>query len=434
MKLDKIKEKIWRVDLKMLPKWRAYKIRFLRILILTSQGFTKSQIQIGASSLTYYTLLGLVPIIAFMIGIARGFQVQETLHKWVINRFPEQKVILDKIFEFATSSIQSTQQGVIAVVSILLLFWAGIKIILYIESNLNIIWEVTEKRSFAKRFSNYLAILVLSPLIIVLLSGVTGYVTAILSTISEQGFFQHISDLIVSLANLIPFLLLCLVFTFLYIYMPNTRVHVWPALIAGVITGLIYQGIQWVYLYFQIGVTKYNAIYGTFAALPLFLVWIHLSWVIVLLGAKITFSIQNVDAFDFISENVPLSYRARTILYLRIAHFCIKNFAEGQRPPTSIEISNRLSISHPLTNHILHKLVVAKVLSEVKRDKNGDPAFMPSRSVDQLTIKRVLDMIYTKGVEIPLPPTPEISVILTSLEKFSKEIEESDGNILIKNI
>jgi len=429
-----LKREIWRVDLEPLSKWKAFWIRFLRIVIIISQGFSKSQIQQGASALTYYTLLAIVPVIALLIGIARGFFLEPALKTWLLREFAEQKNIIDKIFEFANASLKSAHQGIIAGVGTLVLLWAGIKIFLYIERVLNNIWEVKRGRTFARRFTDYLAMLLLCPIIVFLASGVTVYLSAALTALLSGGVLKHIGPLILPLLNLIPIFLTCLLFTFLYIFMPNTRVRFLPALWAGIIAGFMYQCIQWLYLYFQIGVTSYNAIYGTFAALPLFLIWIHLSWVIILLGAKISFAFQNVNAFDFLSEDVHLSHRFRTILSLRITHLCINNFCKATPPPSSIEISNKLSIPLPLAGHLLFQLVNANILSEVKRDMDQDVGFQPARSVDQLTIKSVIDMINMRGEEIPLPPAPDLELILKSLEKFSLAIEESDGNILLKDI
>ncbi len=429
-----LKKEIWRVNLDTLPKWKARKIRFLRILILIGQGFTKSQIQQGASSLTYYTLIGIVPVVALLIGLARVFELEHALKTWLLTQFADQKDIINKLFDFAKTSLETAHQGIIAGIGILVLLWAGIKIFLYIEKVLNTIWEVKQGRSLARRFTDYLSMLVLCPLIVLLSSGITVYLSAALTALTSIGFFGHIQAYILPILNLIPIFLICLLLTFLYIFMPNTRVRFLPALMAGTIAGIIYEIVQWLYLYFQVGVSSYNAIYGTFAALPLFLIWVHLSWVIVLMGAKISFAIQNVNAFDFLSEDVHLSHRLRVILSLRITHLCIKNFCHDSPPPSAIEISNQLSIPLPLTGHLLFKLLSAGVLSEVKRDKDQDPGFLPSRSVDQLTIKRVIDMINSRGEEIVLPPSRELDLILNSLEKFGLAIENSEGNILLKDI
>ncbi len=432
--IEGLKKEIWRTDLAELSRLKASWIRFLRIVILISQGFTKQQIQQGASALTYYSLLALVPVLALLIGMARGFGLEKGLKEWIIDQFREQKMIIDKIFEFTNTSLETAHKGVIAGIGIFLFLWAGIKIFMYIDANLNTIWEVKRKRSFARRFTDYIAMILLGPLIVLVASGITVYISATVAALTTGGVLAEVKPLLITILNLIPFVLTCLLFTFLYIFMPNTRVRFFPALWAGIIAGSIYQLVQWIYLYFQIGVTNYNAIYGTFAALPLLLIWVHLSWVIILLGAKISFAFQNVDAFDFLSEDVPLSNRFRTILSLRVASFCIRSFLDEKPPPSSILISNKLSIPLPLAGHLLSELVESGVLSEIKGVKDEDLGFQPARNLDKLTIKAVIDMINTRGEEIALPSSSDIKLILKSLEKFSLAIEHSDGNILLKDI
>ena len=166
---------IWQVQIHTLPKWKAFWFRFLRIILLISQGFTKSQIQQGASSLTYYTLLAIVPMIAFVLGIARGFLFEKELEKWLIDRFGQHQEIIQQILKFAEASVVKVQGGFIAVAGVLLFLWAGIKVLIYIERVMNQVWEIKRKRPFARRFSDYLAMLFLCPLIILLASGLTVY-------------------------------------------------------------------------------------------------------------------------------------------------------------------------------------------------------------------------------------------------------------------
>lgn len=428
------KKEIWHVQISTLPKGKSLLYRFLRILILTSQGFTKSQIQQGASALTYYSLLAIVPIIALLIGIARGFLLEQTFESWMLVHFPEQGEAIKRIFTFANESLQKASGGVIAGIGVAILLWSAIKILLNIEFVMNQIWDVTEGRSLAKRFTDYLAVLFLAPIIILITSGVTGYLSALLATLSHKKLLEPITTLLVPLLSVVSFLLTSLLFTFLYIFMPNTRVKFLPALLAGIFTAIAYQLLQWLYLYFQIGVASYNAIYGTFAALPLFLIWLNLSWTIILLGAKFCFAVQNVDAYEFISEDNHLSNKFRMICSLRIAHLCIRKFVAEEPPPTSLEISNHLSIPLHLAHQLIVQLTVAKVIVEVKRETDQEEAYVPARSVDRLTIKRVIDMIDEGGEAIPLPPSHEVVLILKSLEKFSVAVEKSDGNLLLKDI
>ncbi len=429
-----LKKEIWHVQLTKLPKWKAYCYRFLRILLLIHRGFTKSQITQGASSLTYYSLLAVVPIIAMLIGVARGFEFEKTLEAWLLRQFSEQQEIIKNIFKFANTSLQQANGGVIAGIGILILIWSAINILMNIEYVMNRIWEIDKGRSLKKQMIDYMAMLFLAPLVIFLSSGLPGYISAFIAVLKKGKVLADILPFLIFLVNAFSFFLNALVFTFIYIFIPNTRVRFTPALIAGIFTAFFYQVIQWIYFYFQIGVSEYNAIYGTFAAFPLFLIWLHLSWVIVLLGAKLSFSIQNVDSYEFITEEVKLSRKIRMICALRIAHLCIKAFDRELTPPSAIEISNNLSIPLMLVRQLLQQLIRAKILIEVKRGQDQEECYQPALSIERLTIKKVIDMLNESGETIPLPPSHEVSQILDSLKKFSAAIESSDGNILLRNI
>lgn len=427
------KKDIWHVQISKMPWWKALFYRILRILLLTYHSFRTGQIQQGASALTYYSLLAVVPIIALLIGIARGFLFEKSLELWLLEHFSEQQQVVHQIFKYANASLEQAKGGLIAGIGVLLLGWAAIKILMNLELVMNQIWEIKKGRTFAKKFTDYLAMIFLAPVIVFLASGLTGYISALLSAMSKGKVMEQFVSVLIVIASIISFLLISLLFSFLYIFIPNTRVRFIPGLIAGLFAAIVYQLLQWIYFYFQIGVASYNAIYGTFAAFPLFLVWLHLSWVIILIGAKLCFAIQNAEAYEFMSEEMGFSHRFRLISALRIAHLCIKRQDLEQPAPCLIEISNVLSMPLVLTRQLTEHLVAAGVLVEIKTE-DQEETFQPAKSAERLTIKRVIDMINNTGAAIPLPPSPELNAILQSLEKFSEAIAHSKANILLKDV
>lgn len=432
---EKFKQKIWDVPLQSLPLHKALWIKFLRIIHLTLLGFTKSQIQQGASSLTYYSLLSIVPVIALLIGIARGFQLEENLKAWLASRFVGQQEVIGQLFTFANASLHQIKQGVIAAIGLVIILWSAMKILMNVEFVLNDIWEVQRSRSIARKFSDFLAMMVIAPLLFFISSSVTLYLSARISALEGQGqVFRDIGPFLFPILNLTPYLLICGLFTFVYIFLPYTDVQFKPALYAGLIAGISYQLLQWIYVRFQIGVVSYNAIYGTFAAIPLFLIWMQLSWMVFLIGAKLAFAFQNVDAYEFVTEDYQLSNRCRSILALRITHAVVHRFIQKQPPYTKKELSKDLSIPLVIVNHILNELIDAKILFEVLPSDHQEPAFQPAFDVDQLTIKTVLDKIDERGQIIPLPPTSSVRSILKHLSEFSNLLEKSEANVPLKKI
>ncbi|MFN0065825.1 MAG: YihY/virulence factor BrkB family protein [Chlamydiales bacterium] len=430
------KHGVWRIRVHELKRSHAFWVRILRVLVLIGQGFTKSQVQIGASSLTFYSILSAVPLIAFFMGLAQGFLLKQTFQDWLLSRFDDQKEVVDKLIELGQASLQEAHRGVIIGVGAFVILWAGIRILIHLEIAMNRIWEVKQTRNLARRFSDYMALLFICPVFVMVTMSLTAYFSG--STVNlagESTVMRYLEIVLLSLLNLIPVVFGSILFTFIYIFIPNTRVSFLPALWAGVLTAVIYQLVQWAYIYFQLGVMRYSQIYGALAALPLFIIWLYLSWIVLLLGAKMSFAFQNVTAYEFMTEDIHLSNFFRQLLCLRIAHLTVKKFQNEENPPTMIEISNLLSIPLPLTAKLLHNLTDAKVLAEVKlHKKQQHTGFQPARSIDQLTIKRVIDMISHKGEEIPLPDSDDVEKILDSFDDFSALIDKSDKNYLLKDI
>jgi len=224
-------------------------------------------------------------------------------------------------------------------------------------------------------------------------------------------------------------------FTFLYLFMPNTRVRFPSALFAGIITGSIFQIVQWGYITFQVGVVKYNAIYGSFAALPLFLAWLQLSWLIVLYGAELSFAHQNVDTYEFESDALQASHRLRTLLSLQITHHLILNFSTGEKALRAREISNRLEIPIRFVNDILFELVKSNILSTTESEEDGDPGYQPALDPDKLTIQYVVEAMEHRGLNaMPYIHAPEFDALSASLESFGKTIDQLPENILLKKL
>jgi membrane protein len=243
------------------------------------------------------------------------------------------------------------------------------------------------------------------------------------------------SPIVFFLLKLLPYGLLWGLFTFLYIFMPNTRVRFTSGLLAGIIAGTIFQIVQWGYITFQIGAAKYNAIYGSFAAFPLFLVWLQLSWLIVLYGAEVSFAHQNVDTYEFEPDALQASHRLKKLLSLQIAQHVIKNFARGEAPPTARQISHELEIPIRLVNEILFELVKSHLFSASGAEGDGERGYQPARDIHGLTIQYVVEAMELRGMnEIPFVHTPEFSALSEAVETFRETVEKLPANRLLKDI
>ncbi len=434
--IDFITTDIWRLRLEDLPFGKSFLIKQLRIIILTVRGFYENKCFVRASSLTFYTLLSIVPVVAMLFGIAKGFGFEKILEKKLFEQFPAQQEVMTKVVEFAQSLLESTKGGLIAGIGLVLLFWTVIKVLSHIEASLNEIWQIKEHRSWGRKFSDYLSVLLISPLLVLISSSATVFITSQITALMHKvKLLGMISSLIFLSFKLIPYVVVWILFTVIYVLMPNTKVNLKAGIIAGVVAGSIYQVVQIFYISFQIGVAKYGAIYVSFAALPLFLMWVQISWWIVLFGAELSFANQNVDTYQYEPDSHKVSHAFKKVLTLQIAHLLIKNFEKGVRPFTDTEISNRLKIPIRLVHNILYELVESRVIAETRTREDQRFGYQPARAINTLTIKFVIDAIEQNGTNsIPVARNEEFEALSAAIEKFREDMETSPANRLLKEI
>ncbi len=427
---------IWRIRLKNYPRSKSFFLRHLRVIVLAVRGFGENRCKFRASALTFFSLLSIVPVIAMMFGVAKGFGLEQRVETEVLKKMQGQEEVARRIITFANSLLENASGGVIAGIGVVFLFWAIIKLLSNIESSFNDIWGVKIPRSIGRKFSDYLSIILICPFLLVISSSVTVVISSQVAVIIEKfSFFKALGPFIMFVLKLLPYCTIWIVFTFIFIFMPNTKVKLKSGLLAGVIAGTIFQVVQWIYINFQIGVARYGAIYGSFAALPLFLLWLQTSWLVVLFGAEISFAHQNVETYEFEPDSLSVSFSFKKLLSLLITHRLIVNFCNGRRPYDAAAISHALEIPIRLVREILFELVGSGILSEVKNDSNKDVSYQPAIDVGKLTIKYVVEALEKRGnSSIPVSQTNELSRLSSCLSTFADDIEKSPANILLKDI
>ena len=427
---------IWRIRLADLPFGKSFLLRQLRIILLAIRSYDEDRCLLRASSLTFYTLLSIVPIVAMFFGVAKGFGFERTLEKELIDKFPGQEEILGQVINFANSLLEQTRGGLIAGIGLLVLFWSVLKVLGHIEMAFNDIWEIKEDRSWGRKFSDYLSIMIIAPILILMSGSVTVFITTRVTQFTQEfALLGVLSPLISFLLKLIPYVLIWIVFTVLYLIMPNTRVKFKAGFLGGVVAGTLYQLAQGLYISFQIGAARYNAIYGSFAALPLFLLWLQISWWIVLFGAELSFANQNVDTYEYEPDSLKVSPGFKKLLTLQVVHLLIKRFANGDKPLTDSQISGLLEIPIRLVHNIIYGLVESDLISEIRTAAEKEFAYQPARDINQLSIQSVLKALDQHGTEnIPVANTTEYQALSNALKEFSEAMEHSPANKLLKNI
>ncbi len=428
---------IWRIRLSDYSRAKSFLIRQLRVIVLAVRGFSEDKCKFRASALTFFSLLSIVPVIAMMFGIAKGFGLETRVEAEILKRLEGQEEIAKQVIEFANALLENAKGGFIAGVGVIFLFWAIIKLLSNIENSFNEVWGVKRARSIGRKFSDYLSMMLVCPILLVVASSMTVVISSQVKLLVEKipFFSSTIGPVVLILLKLLPYCSIWIMFTFVFIFMPNTKVKFTSGLLAGIVAGTIFQIAQWAYINFQIGVAKYGAIYGSFAALPLFLLWLQLSWLVVLFGAELSFAKQNVETYEFEQDCLRVSHSYKRLLSLLIVHSVVKDFCKGEKPSGAIEISGRLEIPIRLVRQILYELVESGVVSEVKTEENKEVGYHPGRDVEALTVKYVIDALEQRGyADIPVAESSELGKLKDSLDKFGRAVEESPANVPLKNI
>ncbi len=423
-------EGLWNFPLSRESGWRHFFFKWLRIAYLSLRGFIQDKCSLSASSLTYYTLMSIVPILAMSLAVARGFGYHEILRYEVLDQLKEQNAALVELFTYADKFLEEARGGIIAGVGLVILFWSVTLLLSNLETILNHIWGVKKMRTWRRVLSDYFALMLLGPFFFVLFNSFTVFVVDNLELfIRSLPLGAGVITALLFLVHLIPYALFWILFTFIYLFMPNTKVHFRSALWGGLFAGSLYVIVQWIYIYFQVGVSRYGAIYGSMAALPLFLIWIQLSFFLLLLGAEISYAHQTQEAHEFEGIAAKTSYSFKRILSLWIVHLAVLRTMKGEGPLTLEMLVKRYQIPTALASPILNDLCECGLLYEIQT------GYIPARSVDTLRISDVLEALDTKGThEFPFIESKSLAPFEKALENFRLQIETSPDNKLMHHV
>ena len=435
-KLKRLNDLIWHTPLSEISKGKTFLLKQLRIFILAAQGFTNDKVSLRASALTFYSLLSVIPIAAIVFAIAKGFGLDQTLQDQIIKKSESEQEVLKWLLQNARIAIEKTSGGYIAGIGIIILFWSVMSLLNHIESSFNHIWQIRSSRPWHRKFTDYLTIMLIAPVFIILSSGITVFIStklpAYMSTAPILDFFKPVISLLVKFS---PYFLNWISLTILFIIMPNAKVKFVPAVISGIIAGTILQGIQWLYIDLQFVITKLNAIYGSFAAVPLFIIWLQSSWIVVLLGAEISFANQNISRYELESEALNISNYQKRALVLMIMHMIIRNFSIGEKPISASYIAANLKIPVRLARDIIQDLSSVNLVSVIHENEDIERLYQPAVDINRLTVSYVFSRLDKKGVEqIMVIRNKDYEKIISMLEKFDRLIAKSDSNILIKDL
>ena len=386
---------IWRMSSEGMPPLKHFSLEVLKKILLAIRFFTAKRVMNDATALTYSTLLAIVPILAVVFAVARGFGYNKYIEIWFRDALRSQPQAADVIVGFVNSYLIHTKSGVFLGFGLLFMLYTVLMLVTNIERTFNEIWQVKKERSIFRTFTDYFAMLFLVPIVLVVTSGISIFLATLTGSLPDLFL---LTPTIGFLLDISPYVLMSSLFIGLYVFMPNTHVKVKSCIVPGIMAGVAMQWLQLVYIHSQMWVSSYNAIYGSFAALPLFMLWVQISWTICLFGAELCYTSQNLDYYDFNTTTSAISHRFQIVIYtMLMGHIC-RRFEDGRTPYTINELRDKTGIPLRVVNDLMYKLVDAGLLAEISSDEKGESSrFIPAISTEQLSLGIMIDRIESLG-------------------------------------
>lgn len=426
---------IFRMTENELSKSKRVSVRLLKKVVLSVRGFMEDDLSVKASALTYYTMVAIVPVFALILAIGRGFGFQESIERFVVKLFGENMDLVPVVMGFVNNYLENIQGGVFVGIGVALLLWAVLSMFRQIESNFNRIWNVKKNRSIVRQFTTYITTLIVVPLLIILSGGLNAKVGEWVDIVGASSAGVVLIPIYQVLLKLTPFVVYWLLFTVVFILIPNTKVRFKDALLAGVITGTAMLLVQTLYLTGQISLSKYNAVYGSFAAVPLLLFLLHLSWLIVLYGAELCYVSQNLDNFSFEHDTKNITRRYSDYTLLVVLKVIIDRFRNGEPAVSAAGISETYNIPIRLVHDHIKLLVDTSIVSEIYVETSAERLYQPALDIDKITVKLVSDRINKFGSEnFKIADCDSFRKIWAELQDMQKELDARASSILLRDL
>ena len=403
----RLDEVVWRKPTEGLPRAKAWLLRLTRLLIVLVRDLAQGQLTLRAMGLVYTTLLSLVPLLALSFSVLKAFGVYNQIRPMLLTFLEplgEKGVeITERIIQF----IENINVGVLGSVGLALLLYTAVSLVQKIEESFNFIWHVSRARGIGERFSRYLSALLVGPLLVFSAMGITA-TAASMSLVRSVLEVQAIGWLALQVGHMLPYVLVIGAFTFVYTFIPNTRVRFGPALAGGVVGGILWQSAGWAFALFAASSTRYAAIYSSFAILILFMLWLYLSWLILLFGAAVSFYLQHPEHLVAEAGAPRLSNRMRERLALVIMSQIARRHLDGAAPLTADELAQTVRMPMRAVDVVLDALRERGILV-----CTGDvpPGWLPLRDLESASAKDLLDAVRTAGesryLSVAALPAPE---------------------------
>ncbi len=418
-----LKHDLWEIDPDSLNKYNSFLVKTLRLLNVALREFTEGQLTLRAMSLVYTTLLSIVPVLAISFSILKAFGVHNEVAEPILLKFlsplgPKGEEITFQIIEF----VEKMKVGVLGSLGLGMLIYTVVSVIQKIESSFNSIWRIKKTRTFARRFSDYISVIIVGPVLMFTALGLT-------ASFMSNTFVQKIVSIepfgtvFYYFVGKAPYVIVCAAFTFLYMFIPNTKVKFKSALVGGLLAGILWETAGWGFAAFVVSSTKYAAIYSGFAILLMFMIWLYVSWLILLVGAQVSFYHQYPYFITAKNDGLQLSHRLREKLTFLIMYYIGHNFYYNKKHWTLDELVEHLQLPVEAVHDALILLEKNGILLETGDDS---PVYIPAKDIETISLQELLNIVRktnstTQAIENHFATVPEVDSVLDSLDASAIE-------------
>jgi len=427
--IDHFTQWLWSVQIKDMPAKTGWMIRIARVVHAVIRDADFGQINLRAMSLVYTSLLSIVPLLAFSFSVLKGFGVHNQLEPILLRtleplgeRGPE---IANNILEF----VDNIQVGVLGSLGLLLLVYTVYALLQKVEAALNESWHIRRQRGITEKFSNYLSVILVGPLLVFSAVGLTASFSSytVVERITE---IQPFGTLMVWFSAIMPYLLVVAAFTFIYTFVPNTKVRLRSALTGALIAGLAWQTTGWAFAQIIAASGRYTAIYSGFASLLFFIIWLYLSWLILLFGGKIAFYIQNPQFVTRLASTTGASHREKEELGLAVMYLVARSYIDGERPWTFETLCQKMHVRGDVLDSVIERLERAGMLLNVEGYQTG---FLPGQDISHMRLDRIRAVIRGEDLEeAPASQMRSIKNVNDLMNNLERSCEETLGEMTLR--
>ena len=429
---DECTSLLWRDDLRQLHGLRRNLIVPIRLLVVLVRQFIAGELNLRAMSLVYTTLLSIVPLLAVSFSVLKGFGVHNQVEPLLLNFLQPLGSRGVELSDNIIGFVENVKVGVLGSLGLLFLLYTVVSLIQKVESSFNYVWQVERLRGLAQRFSSYLSVILIGPVLVFAALGLTA--TAMSNSLVQQLMtVEPLGYVLLATSKLVPYLLIIAAFSFLYMFIPNTRVKLGPALIGGLVAGVLWQSSGWAFAAFIASSSKYAAIYSGFAIMILLLIWLYLNWLILLLGAQVAFYMQYPQYMTREPVQLRLSNRLRERLALQIMFMVAEHHIYNRAPWTSEALVHHLGLPMQPVHHVLQLMVRSEFLAETSDEP---PAYLPRRDVETISLSELYEVVRSAGENrfLSLKTFPHQQQVDTAMAALQSAVRSELGERTLKDM